>query len=196
MIFKGMNSVKRYPKMLEVIDDGSKPPKLGTYTPPLPYLAGKSKAINKIISGGQTGADRAALDFAIAHNIPHGGWCPKGRRAEDGVISSRYQLNEMATGDYLKRTKQNITDSDATLILNCGELDGGSLRTMQFAQQLNKPFMIAQLDRDDLENQIKEASNWIHTICGSLNVAGPRESKRPSVYRLSYDFLTRLFESG
>jgi len=187
--------MKHYSEMDEVIRDGSKPPKLGSYSPPIPYLAEMPKAINKIISGGQTGADRAALDFAIAHNIPHGGWCPKGRKAEDGVISSRYQLNEMATGDYLKRTKQNIADSDATLILNCGELVGGSLRTMQFAQQLNKSFMVVQLDRDDLDNQIKETCNWAHAICGgNLNVAGPRESKRPGVYRLSYDFLTQLFE--
>lgn len=84
--------VKRYPKMCEVIHDGSKPPKMGSYTPPMPYFSEKPKLINKIISVGQTGADRAALDFAIAHNIPHGGWCPKGRKAEDSVISSRYRL--------------------------------------------------------------------------------------------------------
>lgn len=186
--------MKRYPKMHDVIHDGSKPPKMGTYTPPMPYLVEKPNSSNTIISGGQTGVDRAALDFAIAHDIQHGGWCPKGRKAEDGVISSRYQLNEMATGDYLKRTKQNIADSDATLILNCGELDGGTLRTMQFAQQLNKSFMVVQLDSDDLENQIKQTCNWIRATCsGSLNVAGPRESKRPGVYRLSYDFLAQSF---
>jgi len=148
----------------------------------------------KIIAGGQTGTDRAALDFAIAHGIPHGGWCPKGRKAEDGAISSIYQLNEMATVHYLKRTKQNIVDSDATLILNFGDLGGGTLRTIQLAEQLNKPFITVQLDRDDLANQIEETYNWIREVCGDrLNVAGPRESKRPGVYRLSYHFLDQLF---
>lgn len=137
----------------------------------------------------------AALDFAIVHNIPHGGWCPKGRKAEDGVISSLYQLNEMATDGYLKRPKQNIAVSDATLILNVGELDGGTKRTKEFSQQLKKQFMFVQMDSGDLENKIKQTSDWIKSACrGSLNVAGTRESKRPGVYKLSYDFLTRLFE--
>lgn len=154
-------------------------------------------AINKIISGGQTGADRAALDFAIAHGIPHGGWCPKGRKAEDGAIPLRYKLNEMATGDYLKRTRQNIADSHATLILNIGELDGGTKRTVSFAQQLNKPFKIVQLDSGDQKYTVEQIREWLRTACsGSLNVAGPRESKRPGVYRLSYDFLTRLLEQN
>jgi len=118
-------------------------------------------AINKIISGGQTGADRAALDFAIAYGIPHGGWCPKGRKTEDGAIPLRYQLSEMATGDYLKRTKQNIADSDATLILNIGELDGGTKRTVDFAQQLKKPFKAVQLDSSDLKDQVEQTRDWL-----------------------------------
>ena len=152
-------------------------------------------AINKIISGGQTGADRAALDFAIAHGIPHGGWCPKGRKAEDGAIPLRYQLSEMATGDYFNRTKQNIADSDATLILNIGELDGGTKRTVNFARRLNKPFKAVQLDSGDLNNQVEQIRDWLRSTCGgSLNVAGPRESKRPGIYRQSYDFLAHLLE--
>ena len=154
-------------------------------------------AINKIISGGQTGADRAALDFAIAHGIPHGGWCPKGRKAEDGAIPLRYQLSEMATGDYFNRTKQNIADSDATLILNIGELDGGTKRTVGFARRLKKPFKAVQLDSGDLEDQVEQTHDWLRSACGgSLNVAGPRESKRPGIYRQSYDFFTRLLEQN
>lgn len=152
-------------------------------------------AINKIISGGQTGADRAALDFAIDHGIQHGGWCPKGRKAEDGAIHLRYQLKEMATSDYLKRTKQNVADSDITLILNIGELDGGTLKTRLFAQQANKPCRIVQLDEKDIENQVEQLRDWLRaTHGGILNVAGPRESKRPGIYRQSYDFFTHLLE--
>src|SRR3989338_5590679 len=120
-------------------------------------------AINKIISGGQTGADRAALDFAIAHGIPHGGWCPKGRKAEDGAIPLRYQLSEMATCDYFNRTKQNIADSDATLILNIGELDGGTKRTVGFARRLKKPFKAVQLDSGDLEDQVEQTHDWLRS---------------------------------
>ena len=152
-------------------------------------------AINKIISGGQTGADRAALDFAIAHDIQHGGWCPKGRKAEDGEISLRYRLSEMATGAYLKRTKQNIAGSDITLILNLGKLDGGTLKTWEFAQQANKPCRIVQLDEEDIDKQIEQLCDWLRATHGGIwNVAGPRESKRPGIYRQSYDFLAHLLE--
>lgn len=86
---------------------------------------------NMIISGGQTGADRAALDWAIAHSIPHGGWCPAGRIAEDGIIPAKYQLTEMPDGGgYRQRNKANVQNSDATLILTTSsELSGGSIGT-------------------------------------------------------------------
>ena len=152
-------------------------------------------AINKIISGGQTGTDRAALDFAIAHDIQHGGWCPKGRKAEDGAIPLRYLLSEMDSGDYLKRTKQNVVDSDITLILNLGKLDGGTLKTRQFAQQANKPCWVVQLDEEDIDNQIEQLCDWLRATRGGIwNVAGPRESKRPGIYRQSYEFLAHLLE--
>jgi hypothetical protein len=82
--------------------------------------------IKKIISGGQTGADQAALDAAIKWDIPHGGWVPKGRRTESGPLSNRYQLKEMPTDSYPSRTEQNVIDSDGTLIITHGELTGGS----------------------------------------------------------------------
>ena len=90
--------------------------------------------LDKIISGGQTGADRAALDWAIEHSISHGGWCPKGRMAENGKIDSRYQLEETPSQDYAQRTQWNVRDSDATLIFSIGQnLLGGSLLTKNFA---------------------------------------------------------------
>ena len=110
---------------------------------PDPVFAG---SVTRIVSGGQTGADRAALDWAIGHGLPHGGWCPKGRLAEDGTIDGRYALQEARTTDYLDRTRQNVIDSDATLILNLGELNGGSQATQRFVEDLQKPCLVVQLD--------------------------------------------------
>jgi hypothetical protein len=92
--------------------------------------------ITKIVSGGQTGADRAALDFAIKNSISHGGWIPKGRITEDGTLSDHYQLQEMKTRSYVKRTEQNVIDSDGTLILSHGKLTGGLAFTRQFAKSI------------------------------------------------------------
>jgi hypothetical protein len=97
--------------------------------------------ITKLISGGQTGADQGALDAAIYCDVPHGGWCPKGRKSEAGRIPEKYQLAEMNTIDYLKRTKANVVDSDATLVLTLGMAKGGSLRTIEFAHGLDKPYL-------------------------------------------------------
>ena len=91
---------------------------------------------NMVVSGGQTGVDRAALDWACNHRIPHGGWCPQGRRASDGPLSLKYQLRETESAGYRQRTKLNVQDSDATLILNVGELDGGTQQTLQFPECL------------------------------------------------------------
>lgn len=92
----------------------------------------------KIVSGGQTGADRAALEWAISRGIPHGGWCPKGRLAEDGIIPAQYNLHEMKSADYLRRTEQNVIDSDGTVIFT---LTGGSKRTMGFAAKHLRPVL-------------------------------------------------------
>lgn len=88
--------------------------------------------IAKVISGGQTGADRAALDWACENGVPHGGWCPKGRMAADGPLAPHYQLCETDSAGYRQRTKLNVRDSDATLVLNTGTLDGGTLQTVRF----------------------------------------------------------------
>ncbi|MCX8018628.1 MAG: putative molybdenum carrier protein, partial [Rhodocyclaceae bacterium] len=99
----------------------------------------------RIISGGQTGVDRAALDWAIARGIPHGGWCPKGRLAEDGPIAPRYNLTETESADLGERTWCNVRDSDGTLILNRGDLSGGSLKTLYLAERLGRPCLVVPL---------------------------------------------------
>ena len=147
----------------------------------------------KIVSGGQTGADRAALDSAINHVIPHGGWCPNGRLAEDGILDSRYALQETKSKGYRQRTRQNVVDSDGTLILNIGELSEGSLATLCFAERFGKPRLVIQLDENAEPENVRRVMEWVHAHgIAILNVAGPRESKRPGIYRLALAFLIRL----
>jgi hypothetical protein len=140
--------------------------------------------LKKIISGEQTGADRAALDFAIKMEIPHGGWIPKGRLTEDGSLPPKYNLKEMPTESYPKRTEQNVIDSDATLILSHGKLTGGSKLTREFADNHKRPCL-----HIDLNQQVEyEAAVHIHDWIGQhkikiLNVAGPRASKDPKIYK-------------
>jgi hypothetical protein len=132
-----------------------------------------------IISGGQTGADRAALDWAIAHGIPHGGWCPKGRIAEDGVIPDTYCLKEAPSAEYAQRTMWNIRDSDATLILSISPvLTGGSKRTLNYATELGKPclHLVRGMDPALVADFLRR------NVVQSLNVAGPRSSKEPEIY--------------
>jgi len=138
-----------------------------------------------VISGGQTGADRAALDWAICHRIVHGGWCPRGRSAVDGPIAWRYQLRETESHGYRQRTKRNVQDSDATLILSTGELDGGTLQTLRFAHALRKPHLVVQLDEATAEKSAKVITAWlIEGQFTTINIAGPREEKRPGIYAL------------
>ena len=136
--------------------------------------------LNKIVSGGQTGVDRAALDVALALGLAVGGGCPKGRRAEDGRIPERYPLTETPERNDQTRTRRNIEDADGTLILNLGKLDGGTALTVTPARQIGKPCLVVAL-----EAGIEPATfrDWLaaHHI-QVLNVAGPRESKRLGVY--------------
>ena len=146
-----------------------------------------------IVSGGQTGVDRAALDWAIDHGVPHGGWCPRGRIAEDGTLDSRYLLRETESEGYRQRTRKNVEDSDGTLILNLGELSDGSLATLRFAERLGRPCLVVQLDTLADPDAVGRVRDWLrdHHI-EILNVAGPRESKRPGSYRATLAFLNRL----
>lgn len=139
--------------------------------------------LEKIISGGQTGADRAALDAAIKFNIPHGGWITKGRRTEQGRLPDKYKLKEMPTADYPSRTRQNILDSGGTVIISRGPLTGGSKLTHSFAKVSGKPVCHIDLLNDD----IFEAALIFHSFILEnyilvLNIAGPRASSSPSIY--------------
>ena len=145
-------------------------------------LAGDRSAPIKIVSGGQTGADRAALDWAIDHAIPHGGWCPRGRRAEDGAIPARYLLSETPSERYQERTEWNVRDSDGTVNLSLSDaLTGGSRITAERAQALGKPCLHVSRQSDGaaaaeaLRRFVDE-----HAIA-VLNVAGPRASGEPGV---------------
>ncbi len=147
----------------------------------------------KILSGGQTGADRASLDVGLALNLPVGGWCPQGWRAEDGPIPDRYPLTETPEADYDTRTRRNVEDSDGTLILNRGQLDGGTALTVKLARQMGKPCLIVALE-EGIEQEAFQA--WLDANqIAVLNVAGPRESKRPGVYDAACRCLGALFRS-
>jgi hypothetical protein len=131
-----------------------------------------------IVSGGQTGADRAALDWAIANGIGHGGWCPKGRKTEDGPLPAIYQLTETPASAYLQRTEWNVRDSDATLIFTLDDkLDGGSKRTLEFAGKLGKPCLHI---RPGVHPKFIARFLQRHGVM-RLNVAGKRESSAPGI---------------
>nr|KAJ8744264.1 putative molybdenum carrier protein [Delftia sp. PS-11] len=160
---------------------------------PLPSLrpsAGPQRFCEHIVSGGQTGADRAALDFAMSHGYTHGGWAPRGRLAEDGCIPLKYQLMELAEGGYRQRTRRNVADSDGTLIVNLGVLEGGTLATQVFAQRMGKPCLVVQCDALAMTDAAVNVIAWLrgHSV-KTLNIAGPRESKRPGIYRLTGELL-------
>ncbi len=139
--------------------------------------------LKKIISGGQTGADRAALDVAIELGIPHGGWIPKGRKTEDGPLPDKYHLKEMPTTNYPKRTEQNIIDSDGTLIISHGTLTGGSKLTMALAGKHNRPWLHIDLDIKRGFVAANEIKSWIQLDgIQVLNVAGSRASKDPDIH--------------
>ena len=146
-----------------------------------------------IVSGGQTGADRAGLDFAISNNIPHGGWCPKGRKAEDGVISSAYQLQETPSDDYIQRTEWNARDSDGTVIFTMAKvLTGGSKLTAEFASNHGKPLL--HLYPSGANGMEKLLVNFVsRNKIRVLNIAGSRASKEQNVYRFTLELLNAAF---
>jgi len=150
--------------------------------------------IQRIISGGQTGVDRAALDFAITRKIAHGGWCPAGRRAADGVLDARYQLQETESSCYRQRTKRNVRDADATLIIYRDRLEGGSLLTRDLATRHGKPLLLCDL-HVPAEELLIAWQDWLlnHSIA-TLNIAGPSEARNPGIY-LQASALLELFWS-
>ena len=139
--------------------------------------------LEKFISGGQTGADVAGLDVAIKHGIPHGGAIPKGRLTENGVLSAKYNLQEMTTKSYPKRTEKNVLDSDGTVILTHGILTGGSLLTQKKAIQHKKPVIHLDMNEVTVEKAADLLRDFIENNgIGILNVAGSRASKDPDIY--------------
>jgi hypothetical protein len=148
----------------------------------------------RVISGGQTGVDRAALDAALACSIEIGGWCPRGRRAEDGRIDERYPLHETESGVYAERTRLNVRDADATLILSRGPLTGGTGLTRSFVQQRGCPLLVVNRDAPSPEDAAQRVRAWIEEYgIQVLNVAGPRESTSQGIYHWALSVLTAAF---
>ncbi len=136
--------------------------------------------VERIVSGGQTGVDEGTLRAAIELGLDHGGWCPRGRRNERGRIASCFALRETATSNYAERTRLNVRDADATLILHRGPLRGGTRLTLDCARERGKPWWTLDLERDPLD--LESVRTWLHAhSVRVLNVAGPRESSCPGI---------------
>ena len=150
--------------------------------------------IEKIISGGQTGADQAALDAAIAWKIPHGGWIPKGRKTEAGKLPNKYQLKETSTENYEERTEKNVMDSDGTLIFSHGNLQGGSKFTKAMAEKHQRPFLHVNLNLINEFEAARKINTWIdQKKIKILNVAGTRASEDPGIYHVVMKIMITLF---
>lgn len=150
--------------------------------------------VQKVISGGQTGVDRAGLDAALRAGIPAGGSCPRGRKAEDGTIPEDYPLAELDSVSYQVRTRRNVVDSDGTLILTKGALTDGTLQTFNYTVKYRKPCLVVNLDRSPDTRQVFD---WLETHrIAVLNIAGPRESKYPEgVYKDANAFLEKVMNA-
>lgn len=147
-------------------------------------------AVQRVVSGGQTGVDRAALDAAREMGIPCGGWCPRGRRAEDGPIPATYPLRETPSGGYPERTAWNVRDSDGTLVITRGKPRGGTGLTVSLARRAGRPVLVVDLEAGERVSDARAflAENGIHV----LNVAGPRESEAPGIHDQAVAFLREL----
>ena len=150
----------------------------------------------KIISGGQTGVDRGALDAALQAGIECGGTCPAGRKAEDGIIPEIYPLTELASNIYSDRTRKNVVDSDATLIIYFGQLEGGTAYTRQCCICEAKPYLVIDATRQEQEVLVQQIMTFIkHNKIEILNVAGPRASKVPVAQKMTNQLLTSVLKS-
>ena len=153
-----------------------------------------------IVSGGQTGVDRAALVAAMSFSMSFGGWVPKGRIAEDGVVPEGfYAMKELPEGGYRERTRANVRDSDATLILvDKLPLTGGTALTAETAANLGKPYKVVNLDEQGAQREIYDWMMSLEKLPGiadsvKMNVAGPRESGAPGIFEKAKTMLTKIF---
>ena len=158
--------------------------------------AAKPNPVQKLMSGGQTGADRAALDWAIANRVEHGGWCPKGRLAEDGAIPSKYHLSETPSADYAERTACNVRDSDGTVVFSTRErLTGGSLTALESAIKQSRPYLHLHAAHGERAGEM--LSNWLNDQgIRVLNVAGPRSSEEPMIGEFVKEVLSEALLSS
>ncbi len=152
--------------------------------------------LRQIVSGGQTGAHRGGLEAAIALGIPHGGWCPKDRRAEDGRIPARFRLRETPSPDYETRTERNVAGSDGTVVFSVGRPAGGTALTARIARRIGKPLLRIDLARSDEIRASERLRGWIEERnIAVLNVAGPRESRTPGLEEAVRSIVQRAFEA-
>lgn len=151
--------------------------------------------IEKLISGGQTGADIAALEVALKHGFPHGGWCPKGRKSLEGPIPACYNLFETPSESYLQRTEWNVRDTDATVVFTlAAEATGGSLKTIGFAKKHRKPCLHIPRAGESLFDPALQLQQFVkHHGIKRLNVAGSRESKEPGIHQWVMQVLEDAF---
>ncbi len=153
--------------------------------------------IKKIISGGQTGADQAALDAAIKLDIPHGGWIPRGRLTENGPLPEKYGLRETRSSSYPERTEKNVQQADGTVIISRGPLTGGSEYTRQMAVKHARPWLHINLEKTSAFQAASAINEWIKlNKIETLNVAGPRASKDPKIYREVFGIIESVFYLG
>jgi hypothetical protein len=160
-------------------------------------MRNRDRLIEKIVSGGQTGVDRAALDVAMELGIGTGGWVPHGRRAEDGVIPEIYgTLTEAADSDYRARTRLNVRDSDATLIFSFGEPRGGTALTHRFTELIGRPTLVVDLQCTTVIEAAAGIREWLGRVRPRvLNVAGPRASQQPRIGRVVREVLRAALDS-
>jgi Circularly permutated YpsA SLOG family len=148
----------------------------------------------KIVCGGQTGVDRAALDVALEHGIESGGWCPPGRVDEFGRIPDRYPLKELGDGGFTERTLQNVKDSDGTVVVYPGKLSGGTEQTVRFCVEQQRPHELIDASNVSTEKAAQLIANFVRkNKIHTLNVAGPRQSEWPEGYDYAYRTLVAFF---
>ena len=157
----------------------------------------ESLGVQRIISGGQTGADRGALEAAIELGLEHGGYCPAGRRAEDGRIPERFRLTETESADYAVRTEKNVLGADGTLLVTRGAPTGGSALTAALARRHDRVLLHVDLARERECDAVGKVREWLKTrSIGCLNVAGPRESGCPGIAQEVRSLLVRALATA